>query len=241
MWLIETRELREKRHHLKMAIIPPIFHLCAEGFEIEDDAEFPADVQRHVMGEEYIGLVLEKKTTYLAPGIFKWNKLLAFVSYRIVQLEAKGKDDKKPEQIIYFSAVMVAKEYRGRGIASGIIKAIMRKHGIRWMALRTQNPIMRESVIGACQEVYPSLSGEEPPEEFIAIGKTVADMLGMRSYDRKLMVEPGTYGKALYRKELPTLSDQLTPNAWAKNSAFWDLVGTRDGGSMIVTGRDIKE
>lgn len=243
LWLIDTRELRERKHQLKMAIIPPIFRLCAEGFGIEEkDNDFASDVQRHVMGEEIVGVVMEKEARSLSPGIFKRknNRPIAFISYRIIKI-ATDMDAQESDEIVYFSAVMVAKEYRGQGIAADIIRAVMRKHEIGWMALRTQNPVMRESVKGACQEVHPGLSGQQPPAEFMDRGQAIASLLGMEAYDDHLMIEKGTYGKMLYGEELPALRSELTTDALVINRAFWELLDVRNGGSMIIVGRDIKE
>jgi len=232
---------------LKLAIVPHIFSICSEGFEIPEDKrkdpDFVADVEWHVLKEPFIGLVMEKDKIALYPGDFDTyqkessNHLIAFVSYRLVEI-ATG------ETVVYFSALMVAEEYRGQGIASGIMDAIMRRHETNLMALRTQNPVMRQSVQGVCELTHPSLDKEQrPPAEFITIGAIIAQELGMEKYDPLKMIEAGTYGKLLYGgEELPRLAEALTPNALSLNDAFWKLINPRDGGSMIVVGmKEVKK
>lgn len=210
-----------------------IFELCAAGFEQDRSPSFKTDVENHVMGETAACFIFQDNLRQLNPSGVKKSPLLAFVSYRTIEVEL----DDGTERVVYFSAIMIAEEYRGQKVAAGIIKTIMKKHQARYMALRTQNPIMRESVNEACDQVCPGLAEKENPQEFVAIGAAVANMLGMPRYDPQLMTEEGTYGKSLYGKTLPALSGNLM----ALNAAFWKKVNVRRGDSMIVVGRGIKE
>lgn len=173
------------------------------------------------MSEEKVCLIFEKEIRSLTVSSVKQNPPVAFVSYRTVDGE-----------IIYLSGVVTAPPYQGKGVASDIIRWATKREEVKWLAARTQNPAMCESLKRVCDQISPSLSGETPPENHMRRGERIAKMLGMSQYDRTAMIEKGTYGKSLYGEKIcPTLDDDIVLNA-----AFKEMVKAEDGDAMIVIG-----
>lgn len=218
IWSIGRNDLKTK-YRLKIALARSIYKLCRQGFNQPGNLDFKRDVAKHI-DEEKICLIFEKKIRNLTEASTKDNPLIAFVSYRIVDGE-----------IIYFSGVVIAPLYQGKGIASDIMRLVTEEAKVKWVAARTQNPAMRESLRKAFKVISPKLSGEKPPENHRSQGEKIALMLKMSNYDKDAMIGRGTYGKSLYGKdEYPKLDDMVL------NSAFRRMVRAEEGDSMIIIG-----
>lgn len=222
IWLIKT-EFLEKQHFLNVEIIDKVYRLCLESFTQKENPEFRKDVMKHIREEKNVCLAFEDQCKKLNYTDIRKNKAVAFASYRIMKI--------KSEKILYISAVVVAPSKQRENLGSSIVKCIIEKEGVDKIALRTQNPVMYESLKKVCKKIFPPLSKEEKiPEDIMELGVKVASSLGMPKYESILMTEEGTYGgHSLYG---------IKPGLDKKNldMEFEKKVNISRGDSMIVIG-----
>ena len=187
-----------------------LYILTQLGFDREESASLEQDTRNHVEQGEYLYLITD-------------GGLIA--TYAIFDYLRQDSD-----LILYLSGIMVAPPYRGKGISAALIRAAMRESRAKYFAARTQNPVMYESILKACGNVFPN-PNVATPADVMEAGEFVAkNRLHMTSYDPKSMLSKSVYGACLYGKPPTSANDQL--NRW-----FTSCVNQSEGDAMIVVAR----
>lgn len=187
-----------------------LYILTQLGFDLKESPSLELDTRNHVEQGQYLYLITDG-------GLI--------VSWAIFDYLRQDSD-----LILYLSGVMVLPKYQGKGISSALIRTALRESKAKYLAARTQNPIMYESILKACGNVFPN-PDDATPADVIEIGEFVAkNRLHMTNYDLKSMLSKSVYGACLYGKPPTSVNGQL--NSW-----FTSCVTQTDGDAMIIVAR----
>jgi len=187
-----------------------LYILTQLGFVLEESAALEQDTRNHVEQGEYLYLVTQG-------GLI--------VTWAIFDYLRQDSD-----LILYLSGVMVAPRYQGKGISSALIRTALGESKAKYLAARTQNPVMYESILKACGNVFPN-PDVATPADVIEVGEFVAkNRLHMSNYDLKSMLSKSVYGACLYGKPPASVNEPL--NSW-----FTSCVNQADGDAMLVVAR----
>ena len=194
------------------ALFNMLYILTQLGFGMKDSISLEKDTRNHIEQGEYIYLVTD-------------GGLIA--TYAIFDYLRQDSD-----LILYLSGIMVAPKYQGRGISNALIRASLRESNAKFLAARTQNPVMYESILKSCGNVFPN-SNVVVPADVVEVGKFVVEKrLHTDNYYPDVMSSKSVYGACLYDKS-PTSGNKLL-NDW-----FVSRINQSNGDAMIIVARNL--
>lgn len=176
-WRLIPSDLSERE---KSKIFKHSYEVGMNAFAQKHSSEMEKDVWNHLFNEDNL-FIVEKEDD---------DNALAFLTSRIINFNGK--------KVLYISGVCVDPKYQGYGISRNLINETYKMGFCNIIALRTQNPIMKECFdksIGGYS--YPNNS-MSPPEEIEKIGIFIADTLKAKEYHAQTFIVKGAYGKCLY-------------------------------------------
>jgi GNAT superfamily N-acetyltransferase len=186
-----------------------LYRLTQLGFQREKSEKLEESTRRHLTGS---------KIMYIVSAGRELN------AYAVLDLiESSG------GKILYLSGIMVDPAAQGKNLASNLLTIALKEHCSRYLATRTQNPVMYQCIAKVCDQSYPNPFLDPTPEvmevgSFVALGR-----LGMKIYDPERMIGEGVYGSCLYGK--PPISRTTKLEQWFKSR-----VNLERGDAMIVVG-----
>lgn len=160
-----------------------LYPIALEAFRQNPSDMFYRDVHQHLFSYDNLIVVMNKGNP---------------VAFRVWQvLSCK-------EKIMYLAGMCVKSTHQGIGIGEGLLRYILELSlregggfGSKYVAMRTQNPVMKKCFDGAMGGVsYPN--GTEIPEDVKDVGFLVARHLNDEKYDRETLVSSCAYSGSLY-------------------------------------------
>ncbi|MDO9231009.1 MAG: GNAT family N-acetyltransferase [bacterium] len=168
----------------KAIIFQHSYQVGMNAFSQKHSAEMEYDVYSHLFNNDQLFIVVNEKLS-----------VSAFLTSRDIDFGGK--------KILYISRVCVDPLRQGYGISRKLIEeAYKRGEHYDAMALKTQNPVMKEcfdKCIGG--KSYPD-NGAKPPREVEEAGIFLANLLKAEKYHTQSLIIKGAYGKCLYGVEL---------------------------------------
>lgn len=191
-------------------IFDQLYALTRLGFVQEDSPVLWKDTENHIFGSEFLFVVSNNDQV---------------ISYAVLDFWKQ-----ETQSVLYLSGIMVHPQYQGTNVSSNTLRNALGQFNPDFIAARTQNPVMYESLARICKAVYPNHLGHSIPPEVKLIGEFTAKCkLRMKDYDPDSMVGKGIYGGCMYGKE-PSSRDPLIEK-W-----FKEMVSLKRGDAMIVVG-----
>lgn len=189
--------LEEEKEHIFNMLYP----IALSAFSQDPSDEIANDVRDHIFSADGLLIVadIDKQGNEFAVAFRMWDN----IQYRILEGD-----------IIYLAGMCVKKDYQGYGIGSVLLDYVLfkdRQHKMssvdqvcpflvcKYVALRTQNPIMKRCFDEAIGEVsYPKGVDELIPDQIKDIAVLVATHLGDNTIDPDTLTSRGLYGRSLY-------------------------------------------
>lgn len=172
--------------------------------------EMEKDIADHLFNEEFLFLVFNKKLDWRNTKTGT-QRVIAFLSSRNIY------NDEEKNFIHYISGICVDPMYQGYNIGKNLINESIKRVGNfnKNIALRTQNPIMKQSFDKAFGGISAP-NGKEPTQKEMNVGKFLAKYLKANNYNSKTFISKKTYGSCLYGIE-PSSFDRHYRNKFSKN------------------------
>jgi len=104
------------------------------------------------------------------------------------------------ERVLYLSGTVFESRHQKKGLLGKILDQAITDANCRYIATRTQNPVIYICLLRRCAVLYPG-GIVKPPEPFRSIALAIAQRLGMKSFDPETFVEVGTYGGCMTATE----------------------------------------
>lgn len=187
--------------------------MTAQSFGIELENQTDDGVRNHVVNVDALAFIHDNK------------KVLGFASAKIP----------KNENVFYLYGVAIAQEFKGKGGARSLVKALLNLGKFSKIVFTSQNPIMFCLLRSLCVDVYPSPDNNGVPDRFSVLGKTLLDNRPGK-FNAKTLVINQLYGKCLY-KTIPRCR-QNNVNIWFDSSLNVQDGITRD--AFLFIGEGIK-
>ena len=185
-WRLVPDDLSEEE---KACIFKYSYRVGMDAFSQKHSSEMERDVYEHLFQENQLSIVVGKNDHCDELSV------MAFLTSRDIDF-----NDKK---ILYISGVCVDPLRQGYSISQKLIEEAYKRGGYyNIMALRTQNPVMKEcfdKCVGG--KSYPN-NGTKLPNEIEEVGLFIAKLLKANKYHAQSLIIKGAYGKYLYGEEL---------------------------------------
>lgn len=188
---ITTEEGRYRGFHIlslgkegdsfKQYIFNMVYPISLSAFSAEDSEEMQKDVWNHIMSSDHFICILDSN-----------SKCVAFRVWNCITYEKYG--------IIYLAGMCIHKDYQKKKIGSQLLQYVCTYHSrYRYIALRTQNPVMKYCFDQAlAAKSYPLKNGGVVPEDIKKVAELLAINLDDKNLNIKTLVSAGVYGSSLY-------------------------------------------
>lgn len=201
-WRLSPSELSEGE---KAILFKHSYHIGVKAFIQKYSSEIEEDIYGHLFKEDKLFIITNINCDSIAEQeLF----VMAFLTCRDINFNGK--------KILYLSGICVDPLYQGYGIIGNLINEAY-KRGERYdiMALRTQNPVMKQcfdKCIGG--KSHPD-SRIKLPREVEEVGAFIAKLLEARNYQVRSFIMKGVYGSCLYGTE-PFSRDEFYNDQFSK-------------------------
>lgn len=187
-----------------------LYQLTQSGFCREKSESLKQNTKNHVKQSEFLYLVTKN------------NSIIAYAVFDYLAEENLN--------ILYLSGIMVSTDYQGQGVAGSLIRLALNEfQTAKYLTVRTQSPIMYESIQRCCEDVYPNTG--PIPQDIALVGQVVASKrLKMKNYNTTTMTAEGVYGSALYGIKPRSNNEYI--NNWFNTNINLDR-----GDAMIIVAR----
>jgi hypothetical protein len=188
-------------------------HLIASGFGQDPNGPaFAADVRGFLSGG---------------------HLFLVMVGGEPALLRNHGSFDTRHGRVLLLMGVVVAAQRHDEGLATVMHRAVIRKVSPRFLATRTQNPLVYDIVRRYVSQLYPNASDPEGevPREIREVADLAAAQLGCRDFQREIFVDRGTYGEPTHS---PAMSQKSRDPA--VNQFFGRVLDVARGDSVLLLG-----
>lgn len=175
--------------------------LVAKGFMRPISPAIIDDTRQHLHAGDF---------TY---SIFDKSKLIGFTVFRAL-----------PKNILFVEGIMIDIDRQGQNIAGDVIRLAQQENKSKFLALRTQSPLMWLAARKLCRTWHPHPdNGFSPPLSINDIGIVIKQTLGEKFCYPKIS---GCYGGPLYGKK-PLCRD-------ARVQTWWDQICDFDQGDAVL-------
>lgn len=185
-WRLSPSDLSDGE---KSVIFDNCYKVGLKAFVQEDSLQMKADVYHHLFKEDSLLIVMDNDPTQ-EEDLIKFS-VVAFLTSR--SLDFNGK------KILYLSGICVDPLYQGCGISGKLINETYELgEYYNVMALKTQNPVMKQCFDNCIGGKSSPNIGTEVSEEIERIGLFFADLFKVENYQAQSLIMKGIYGSCLY-------------------------------------------
>lgn len=173
----------------KDIIFDNCYKVGLKAFVQKDSPQMKTDVYHHLFQEDSLLIVMDNDFTQTEDST--GASVVAFLTSR--SLDFNGK------KILYLSGICVDPSYQGFGISGKLInEAYELGKYYDVMALKTQNPVMKQCFDNCVGGKSSPNIGAEISKEIERIGLFFADLFKVENYQAQSLIMKGIYGSCLY-------------------------------------------
>jgi GNAT superfamily N-acetyltransferase len=184
----------------KQHVFRSLYPVALSAFSQEPSDEIARDVYNHLFSVDGLLIVVEENDGQSVPVAFRMWK---FIEHSVVEGD-----------ILYLAGMCVQRSHQGQGIGSALLDYVLHQDlrrqvvGVdqicplppcQYVALRTQNPVMKRAFDKATGYTsYPCSVNDDIPEHVQQVAAKVAHHLGDDAIDLDTLTTSGLYGRSLY-------------------------------------------
>lgn len=191
----------------KSAVFNAVYFIGLTAFVQNPSEKMEKDIYAHLFEEETLFVTFSKPIDWRGSNE-TMPRAIAFLAYRGIRINN--------EDVLYISGICVDPSYQGSGIAMSLMNEAYKRGFYKALALRTQNPVMKQAFdksIGGAS--YPN-GDMEIPENVKSIGNELSKIFKAGNYNRDTLHCINCYSSSLYGLEIESKNDDCINKEFCK-------------------------